>query len=236
MIRRISRYFRKHVGKMTIAFLCMAVDGAVAGVTAWLVKPVMDDVFINSDQSMLTLLPLVLVGLYLAKGVCRYAQTVIMTRVGETVVIDIRNELTEKIMLREVGYFDKNSTGDLVSRVLTDVARMRNTIPNLIQIARHVLTACGLIFVLFARDGYLTMIAFIVLPFAVWPVTRISQLMKRHSRKSQEQMGGISKVLVETFTGIEVIKAYNATDSQSARFCKEGDKLLTTRMKVAVGK
>jgi subfamily B ATP-binding cassette protein MsbA len=233
VIKRIARYFKPHKGGVFIALVCTALEGGIAGATAWLVKPVLDDIFINNDAKMLALLPVAVIFLYLIKGAARYVQTVVMMRVGESVILDVRNELMEAITRREAAYFDRESTGTLVSRVLTDVVRMRNTIPNLIQAVRYLLTAGGLIFVLFARDWFLTLIAIVVLPLIVWPIRRISLLMKRHSKKSQEQMGDLAKVLVETFSGIEVVKAFNAEKRQVARFREEGQRMLRTLLKVA---
>jgi subfamily B ATP-binding cassette protein MsbA len=207
--------------------------GGVSGATAWLVKPVLDDVFIKRDQTMLLWLPLALILLYVAKGICRYLQTYLMMRTGEMVVLEIRDNLMRSIQHREMSYFDRNDTGSLVSRIVTDVAMMRNGIPDVVRFFRELLTAIGLVVVVFTRDPMMATIALVLFPLAYFPIRRIGKLLKRYAHKSQKEMGGISKVLVESFSGIEVVKAFNWENRTVQKFRDQGLQLLKYSLKRA---
>src|SRR5204863_511077 len=94
------------------------------GLIAWLVKPVMDDIFIRRDSLMLKLIPLALLAVYVVKGLARYLQANLMASVGERVVARLRRELYTHIQSMPLAFFSDVHSADLMSRMLTDVARL----------------------------------------------------------------------------------------------------------------
>ncbi|MBI5016720.1 MAG: ATP-binding cassette domain-containing protein [Deltaproteobacteria bacterium] len=233
LIRRLGRYFRPYWGRIAFAMVCMAVVGATAGVTAWLVKPVLDDIFIRKIAWKLTVLPLAILALYLVKGVCRYFQSYTMRWVGENVIITMQHDLLVQLQHRELAFFDRNPTGALMSRVTNDVGAMQRAIPDLIQFLRQAFTVVGLLVVLFRRDWLLSLVALLIFPLAAWPVSRIGHLMRRYARKGQERIGDISNILQEAFSGIEIIKTFRCEAMEIRRFDEENYKLRALRLKSA---
>jgi subfamily B ATP-binding cassette protein MsbA len=211
----------------------MAAVGATAGVTAWLVKPVLDDIFIRHDAWKLKILPVGLLGLYLVKGGCRYLQSYLMRWVGENVVLRMRRDLLGSLQRRELAFYDRNATGSLIARVTNDVGLMQRAIPDLIQMLRQGFTVAGLLVVLFLRDWKLALVGVAVFPLAAYPVRRISLLMRRYARKGQERVGEISNVLQESFSGIEVVKTFQCEGVQVRRFDEEAEKLRRVHLKSA---
>ncbi len=233
MIRRLAAYFRPYWLHIAVSFACMAVVGSVAGATAWLVQPVLDDIFIQHDAWKLKMLPLAILVLYAVKGVCRYLQSYLMRWVGEAVVLHMRDDLMASLQYRELAFFEKNTTGALMARVTNDVGMMHRAIPDAIQLARQVITVLGLLAVLVFRDPRLAALSLVVLPLAAYPVRRISVLLRRYAKKSQERVGDLSNVLQESFSGIEVVKAFGCEDRQRDRFHAEGERLRRVRLKTA---
>ena len=199
--------------------------------SAWLVKPVLDDIFIQQDAWKLKVLPVVILVLYLVKGTCRYLQSYLMRWVGEAVVLRIRGDLHRHLQYRELAFYRRTPTGALIARVTSDVAAMHRAIPDLVQLLRQGFTAVGLLVVLFHRDWRLATLALTVFPLAAYPVRRISVLMRRYARKGQERIGDVANVLHESFSGIEVIKTFRREEREIARFRAESERLRTVRLK-----
>ncbi|MBI5446234.1 MAG: ABC transporter ATP-binding protein, partial [Deltaproteobacteria bacterium] len=233
IIPRIARYFRPHWPGLLLSMVCMGVVGGTAGVSAWLVKPVLDGIFIHKDAQKLQLLPLAILGLYLVKGVCRYAQSYILRWVGETVVLRMRVDLLANLEYRDLTFFDRNTTGHLLARVTNDVGAMQRAIPDLIQLGRQAFTVAGLIFVLFQRDWKLAGLALVIFPLAAYPMNRITVLMRRYARKSQERIGDMANILQEAFSGIEVVKIFGSEEREVARLQAEGERLRRVQLKSA---
>ncbi|NTU59897.1 MAG: ABC transporter ATP-binding protein [Deltaproteobacteria bacterium] len=233
LVRRLGSYFAVYWGRIAFSMACMAVVGATAGITAWLVKPVLDDIFIRKDAVKLTVLPLAILGLYLFKGICRYLQSYTMRWVGENVVLRMQHDLVVRLQHRELAFFDRNSTGALMSRVTNDVGAMQRAIPDLIQFFRQAFTVAGLLVVLFRRDWFLALIALAIFPVAAWPVRRIGVLLRRYARKGQARIGDISNVLQESFSGIEIVKTFRGEEAEVARFDRENWRLRSLRLKSA---
>ncbi|MEW6490511.1 MAG: ABC transporter ATP-binding protein [Thermodesulfobacteriota bacterium] len=233
LLRRLGAYFLPYWKHIAASLLCMAVVGATAGVTAWLVKPVLDDIFIRHDAWKLKILPVGLLALYLVKGGCRYLQSYLMRWVGENVVLRMRRDLLGSLQRRELAFYDRNPTGALIARVTNDVGLMQRAIPDLIQMLRQGFTVVGLLVVLFLRDWKLALVGVAVFPLAAYPVRRISTLMRRYARKGQERIGEISNVLQESFSGIEVVKTFRREGAQVRRFDEEAEKLRRVHLKSA---
>jgi len=233
LIRRLGAYFVPFWKHILFSFACMGVVGATAGVSAWLVKPVLDDIFIRQDAWKLKVLPLAILGLYLAKGVCRYLQSYLMRWVGESVVLRMRSDLLASLQRRDLAFYDRNSTGSLIARVTNDVGAMQRAIPDLIQLLRQAFTVLGLAFVLFYRDWKLALVGIAIFPLAAYPVRRISVLMRRYARKGQERIGEIANVLQESFSGIEVVKTFRCEEIQVRRFDEEAERLRRVNLKSA---
>lgn len=233
LIRRLVRYFVPYWGRILVSMACMGVVGGTAGLTAWLVKPVLDEIFVKKVAWKLTVLPLAVIGLYLVKGVCRYIQSYTMRWVGENAVLRMQHDLVVHLQYREIAFFDRNPTGALMARVTNDVGQMQRAIPDLIQFGRQTFTVIGLLSVLFYRDWRLSLVALFIFPLAAWPLSRIGKLLRRYARKGQERVGDISNILQEAFSGIEIIKTFRAEETEIGRFDEQNRRLRALRLKSA---
>jgi subfamily B ATP-binding cassette protein MsbA len=205
--------------------ICTLVVGATGGATAWLVKPVLDDVFINSNEKLLWLLPLGLLALYAAKGCGRYLQSVLMTQAGELVVLQIRNDLMRRIQYREMGFFDRNSTGILLAKIVNDVSAMQRAIPSAIMFIRQVINGVGLITVLFMRNWMLAIVAMFVFPLSAYFMRKIGIRLREYAAGMMASGALVHDVIVESFSGIEVVKTFGCEESEIKRF-SDSNKML----------
>jgi len=214
------------------AFVCMVVVSATTGLTAWIVQPVLDDIFIKKDVFMLKLLPFAVVVLYLGRGIFRYLATYTMNSIGIVVVMKIRSDLYNHLQTLSLNFFHGKRTGELMSRITSDVSLIEGSASNLLSdFIREILSMAGLIFVIFYRDWELAVIALLVFPPSLYFLVKIGEKLKRLSRKSQEKMADMASVLQENFTGIRVIKAFNKEEYESRRFSEENSRFFNLAKK-----
>jgi subfamily B ATP-binding cassette protein MsbA len=230
--RRLFTYLRPHLPVLIIGGLLALVVSAMEGATAWLVKPAMDDIFIRRDLVMLKLVPLVLLAVYVVKGVARYLQSYLMASVGEKVVAGLRRELYTHIQGMPLAFFSNVHSADLMSRVTNDVsrlARMSSTV--LVMAVRQIGTIVALIAVMFAREWLLTFSALIAFPFIAVIVRVIGKRLYKINKRAQERIAQLAVLLQEAFTGTKIVKAFGREAHERDRFDALNRRLLDLSLK-----
>ena len=208
--RLVNEYVRPHRGRLIMAVLCMAIVAGTTAANAYLMKPVFDDIFILRDKNMLFLIPMAILCIAVIKGTATYAQSVLMSYVGQQIVATIQREMFSHLMWADISYFQKTATGKLISRFNNDANMLRAAVSNvLVGIAKDTLTLIFLLGLLLYHDWALALIAFFVFPTAVYPIVKIGQRMRKVSDNTQVQMGELTTVLDETFRGARHVRAYS---------------------------
>ena len=219
LLKRVFSYSKVYWRRLVIAALASIGVGAMDGAFAWLVEPLLKKIFAEKQLFILTLLPFGILILFLFRGTCRFLNDYFMKTAGQLAVQKIRNDVYEKSMGLSLGFFNKQSTGVLMSRILNDVNTMQDGIANIITgFFRDGFSALSLLGVIFYRNWQLAIISFLVIPATVYPAQIIGKRIKRLSKMGQEKMGDISSVLQETFSGVKVIKAFGLEEREIARF------------------
>jgi subfamily B ATP-binding cassette protein MsbA len=230
--RRLLRYLRPYRGRLILAAFCMV---GVAGLTAslaYLVKPALDDIFLNKDQRMLYIIPLVVATVYILKGIFDYGQYYLMSYVGQSVIRDLRESMYLKLEEMSVGFFIRHSTGELLSRMNNDVALVQGAMTNAVTgLVRDSVTVLALVFVVFYRDYKLALIAMVIFPLAIYPLLNFGRRLKRYSRRMLVSMEDITTRLNETITGIRIVKAFAMEEYERDRFRFENQKLFNSFMR-----
>ena len=188
-----------------IGMFCVA--GGTAG-TVYIIQPLLDDIFINKDQEMLYMMPFIVVGIYTVKSIGSYIQIYYISFIGHDIVRIMRDKLLKHILKLDMSFFQKKHGGELISRVVNDINRIQGAVSNYIaDMIREFLTIVGLIGVAIYQSPELAFYGLVVLPLALWPLSRLAKKMKKLSFKSQEKNADITSHLSETFNNIELIKA-----------------------------
>ena len=217
--RQLFAYIRDQWGKLSVAVLCMIVVAGTTSATAFIVKPVLDDVFLNRNEFMLKLMPLLIVVIYLLRGAGRYGQEFLMQYIGETIIFRLRNNLYDRISDLPLTFFHTQKTGGLMSRITYDVNIIKNMVSRAVTGAlMEVFTILGLVVVIFYRDWKLALIAVFVLPAAFFPVVEFGRRVRRFSTRSQEYMSNLNAFLHETFSGNKIVKAFGMEQHEKQRF------------------
>jgi len=215
-----------------MAMGCMLVMSAGTAAAAYLLKPAIDDVFINKDVRMLKLIPAAIVIVYFFRSIAMYGQEYLMSYVGQNIIRRLRNILYNRIQDLPLSFFQKEKTGVLMSRVTNDV----NIIKAMVSIAvtgslRDCFAVVGLTFVIFYQIWQLALIAFIVLPISFYPIVIFGRKVRKVSTGCQEAMADMSSFLHETFAGNKIVKAFGMEPYEKKRFFEKTRRLLRLEMK-----
>ncbi|HEY2991960.1 MAG TPA: ABC transporter ATP-binding protein [Methylomirabilota bacterium] len=230
--RRLLPLMRPYVPVLLVGALLAIVVAAMEGAIAWLVKPAMDDIFIRRDQTMLRVIPLLLLGAYLFKGGARYGQSYLMAAVGERVIAGLRRTLYTHIQQMPLSFFADLHSAELMSRIVTDVnrlARVSSTV--LVMTLRQVLMIVALLSVMVVREWRLAVIAIVVFPFVGLAVRSIGRRLYRINKRSQEKVAELNVLLHEAFSGMKIVKAFGRESHEAERFDRVNRRLLDLALK-----
>ena len=206
------------MGRLVLAVFCMAIAaGSTAGL-AYLMEPVLDQVFLEKDRTLLIVVPVAVIVITLIRGVATYGQAVLMAFVGQRVIADLQSRVFAHILRFDLAFFQDTASGRLVSRLTNDVNMMRNAVSNaLTGMVKDSLTLLFLIGVMFEKDWKLALIACVVFPIALYPIAKIGRRMRRVSTSALNELGLFTARLNEAFQGARHVKAYNRESFEAAR-------------------
>ncbi len=231
--RRMLAYVRPYRLRLLLAMLFMIFVSSFRGAIAFLVKPALDDIFINKDVTRLAIIPALVLGAYLIRGVSEFAQSYLMQGVGQRVIRDIRDHLYRHMQSLSLSFYMKHPTGVLMSRVTNDVGIMQGAVTEAVTgLIKDVFSALFLVGVIFYRDWRMALVGLVALPLAIWPIARFGQKLRRTSIRTQEVTGGLTSHLQETISGAKLVKSFGAEEYEVDRFATRNAKLFRLSMKV----
>jgi subfamily B ATP-binding cassette protein MsbA len=255
LYRRVLELVKPYWLKLALAMLCMVFYSVLTAAQAFLVKPILDgvflkkegippfiqniivqlhleDFFLKKDVEMLRLLPFVIILLFLLKGIFNYSQSYLMNFVGLRIIADLREKLYNHLQTLSLSFFTKTPTGILISRITNDVNLIQGSVSSTITgLLKDAFTIIFLVGVVFYRDWKLAIIAFIIFPLAIIPIKEFGKRMRKFARKGQQRVGLLTTLLHETITGNRIVKAFNMEDYENRRFAEENERLFKTFLK-----
>jgi len=232
VFKRLLALAKPHSGKFFLALLCMLVVGASTSGLAFLVKPALDGIFLKKDAQMLIWIPIVVIFIYTAKGLCSYGQMVLMNYIGLRVVADLRSRLYQQIQKQSLSFFTKHPTGVLMSRITNDAGTLQGAVSDAVTtMFKDSFTLIGLIFVIFYRDWKLAVIAMFVFPLIIYPIAKFGKKMRSVATRTQITMGTLTTLLHETISGTRIVKAFGMEDYENRRFSEENERFFKLNIK-----
>lgn len=231
-IKQLIGLLRPHWRRLNFAVFCMLGASGATAATAYLIKPAMDDIFIKKNLEMLKIIPLVFLVVALINGLCQWGNDYYLKSVGLSVVADLRQSLYNHIQDMPLAFFDRTSTGLLMSRITNDVNEIQNAVTRGVTgLVRDSLSVVGLIFVVFYQDWKLASIAVFILPLAFFPLFRFGSKLRKLATKGQETMADLNVILHETFSGTRIVKAFSMEDYEKQRFSERNQRVLRYYLK-----
>jgi subfamily B ATP-binding cassette protein MsbA len=230
--RRILALIKKNSGRLVLAALCSLMISGATTAMGYLIKPVIDDIFVNRDTTGLVVLPLLVIVVFLINGLGRYGQEYFMNYVGEDIIRRLRNQLYDRIQDLSLAFFQKERTGTLMSRITNDVNILKSMVSTAVTSSlRDVATIVGLTVVIFYQNWRMAIIAFFILPVAFWPIFILGRKVRRVSTGCQEAMADLSAFLHETFAGNKIVKAFGMERHEKQRFFDQTEQLFRLEIK-----
>ncbi len=232
VFKRFKSFYKEYIPQFIIAIIGMIMASVGTAVSAWLVKPVLDYIFIQKDETLLYLLPYAIIAIYFIKSLGVYLQAYFTAYIGQDIVRRFRYNQLSNILSLDMSFFHKYRSGELMSRIMGDIERIRSIVSNLIpELVREFVTIIGLLCVVIYQSPTLALFSLIVLPAAFYPLSRLAKRMRKISRTSQETSSDITSVLSQIFSNIEIVKANNAQKKELDKFGTQNDKIFKLNLK-----
>ena len=231
LLKESVRPYLKWIGFALVGMVFVA--GATAAM-AWLMKPVINDVFVAKNKEFLLPISIAVLVTFAIKGFANYAQSVIMHYVGQRIITDTQHRLYGHLTRMDLSFFHQTPTGSLISRFTVDINMMRAAVSNaLTGIGKDFLTLIFLVGVMFIQDRYLAVIAFVVFPVAILPIVKLGQRIRKVTVSTQEEIGQFTTLLEQTIQGARVVKAYRMEEYEKGRFRKIAERVFQLVFKSA---
>jgi len=225
-------YYKDYKKQFFYAIIGMIMVSLGTSGTAYVIKPVLDDIFVNKNEDMLMLLPLAVIGLYALKGFGRFFQTYYVAYIGSDIIRRIRNKFLEHILVQDLKFFHTKHGGELLSRVSGDIGAIQAAVSSTLSVLiTETLTIFALMFVVIYQSPKLAFFSLVVLPTIIYPLSRLAKRMKKLSHQAQEKAAIIVSILSEIFNNIELIIANNAQNSKLDIFKIESKNVFHIGMK-----
>ncbi len=209
LYKRLIQNLAPYKGQVLLVLLTSVIVGALSTTPVPLVKESLDKIFVEKDYFMLKMIPLVLIGLYCVKGGLRYFQSCLIFKIGWELVAKIRMDLFMHIHKLPYGFFEKDTTGILMSRVVNDVNAMLLTLTRQVKDAlQSAVMFAGLLFWVFYLKWDWALISIFVVPFALIPVITVGRKLRYLGRRGQEILADINSTILESFSGIKIVRAF----------------------------
>ena len=232
VLKRFGPYFKDYIPHFILAFIGMGLASGGTAVSAYLVEPVLNKIFVEKNETLLYLLPCAIIAIYLLKNVGTFMQAYFTAYIGQDTIRRFREKMVENLLNLDMKFFNDFRTGELISRTTNDIERIRSIVSSIVpELIRELVTILGLLCVVIYQSPKLAFFALVVMPIAIYPISRLAKKMKKISKKSQEKTSDITSALSEIFTNIEIIKANNAQKYEHSRFVEENNKFFKLNLK-----
>ena len=232
VLKRFGPYFKDYIPHFIFAIIGMGLASGGTAVSAYFVEPVLNKIFVEKNEKLLYILPCAIIAIYVIKNIGTFMQAYFTAYIGQDTIRRFREKMVANLLNLDMDFFNEFRTGELISRTTNDIDRIRSIVSSIIpELTRESVTIIGLLCVVVYQSPKLAFFALVVMPVAIYPISRLAKRMKKISKQSQEKTSDITSALSEIFTNIEIIKANNAQEYEHSRFVDENNKFFRLNLK-----
>jgi ATP-binding cassette, subfamily B, bacterial MsbA len=233
LYRRLLRYVLPYWRIFLFSIISLVLLGATEPILPALMKPLLDGSFIEQDPTARLLIPALIIGVFLWRGIAGFAGEMALNWVAHKVVMDLRNEMFQKLVMLPASFHDNTKSGELISKLTFDVAQVAQaTTQTLTVLVRDSLAATGLLLYMLYLNWRLWLIAVLAAPVVGLIVTVVSRRLRSLNRKLQQSMGAMTEVIQETIDCQQVVKVFGGQSYEGARFRQASNQLRQYTMKI----
>jgi subfamily B ATP-binding cassette protein MsbA len=231
---RLLGYVKPYWRAFTASLLGMVVVAATEPLVPALMKPMLDGTFVHKDQAMMRMVPVVIIVIFLIRGVATFIGTYAINWVGNKLVMDLRDAMFRKLLTLPTHYYDDHATGSLISKLTFDVTQVTSAATTVVTITvRDSIVIIGLLGWLFYLNWKLTLLTLLMAPVIAFIIRVISKRMRTSSRDTQRAMGDITQVIEESVSAHKVVKLFGGQQYESSRFSEQANWVRRYAMKQA---
>ncbi len=231
---RLLRYARPYSRMFALSILGTIAAAATEPLIPALIQPLLDGSFVAKDPHSIRLMPLLMVAVFIVRGITSFIGTLAMSWIAHQVVTDLRDALFARLLALPTRYFDDHSAGSLLSRLTYDVSQvMTATTQALVALVKDGLSVIGLLGWMLYLNWKLSLLVLLITPGITIIMRLVSSRLRRLSRELQELMGGLTHVIDEVLQGHKVIKIFGGQDYERQRFHRVNNRVRQFNLKLA---
>ena len=235
LLRLYNDYTKRFVKKIILAIIFSILVAGSMSTIAWLLDPAINKIFLEKDQTLIFVIPLLIILAFTTKGLSLYFAKVIMIGVGEEVKKIIQSDMLKSFIKADTQFIENKHTGKYISNLTYDVNMITNLLSNtLLNLFKDSLTLIGLLSVMFFQNWKLSLIALIMIPFASITARTLGKRMRKVSTEAQEKSGYLTKYLIEIFKNHKLIKIFQRENYENIRADKYIEELKEKSKKIAI--
>ena len=218
ILRLYIDYTKKHLGKIIFALIFSILVAGSTSATAWLLDPAIEKIFLNKDQSLILVIPILIIIAFSTKGVSLYIAKVLMIRTSEEVKKNIQIDMLSSFIKADTEMIEDKHTGKYISNLNFDVNQITAMLSNaILNLFKDGLTLIGLLLVMFFQNWKLSLIAIIMIPIATFTAKKLGKRIKKVTTEAQEKSGDLNKYLVDLFKNHKIIKIFQRENYENER-------------------
>ncbi len=232
-IKKLLPYLKPYKYKFVISSLCMVGVSVLTAVTRWLLKPLVDRIFVSKDIKLLMWLVVLIPILYLLNGMLAYIKSYINIFIANNIVKNLREDTYKRLQEISIDYFiTKTSTGATIAKLTNDLNNiflLLSKVPTVI--VTDTLTIVGLVIVLFYLSAKFAILSLIVLPIALFPIYIFSKKLRKYSQTAQTEIANLYKNLQESISAISITKVFCQEKKEIKNFSNTNTKVYSSILK-----
>lgn len=231
--KRLWTYIRLYKAGLAVAVVALVINAVADTYMVSLLKPLLDEGFGNAESNFLRILPLIIFGMMVIRGLSGFVSTYCLSWVSGNVVMEMRRSIFNQFMHMPVTYFDKESAGGLLSRITYDSEQVAGaTSRALVSIVREGASIVGLLVLMFWNSWQLSLVLFVVAPLVAWGIGVVSKRFRKISKNMQEAMGHVTSSAEQMLKGHKVVLSYGGQKIESERFDAVSNQMRQQSMKL----
>ncbi len=231
---RVFGYVKPYIPVLIFSLVLSSATTAATLIPPYLTKELVDNVIKNGDIAGLRKIVLLLLGIYAFQAGIGAVRNFTLRITGEKIVTNLRNEVYAKAQTLPLKYYDKTSTGSVMSRINGDTQNLQNFIIRISQdVIIQVFTMIGIMAIMFAMNWKLSILSLLPVPIVVYGSRVFSKHIRPFYRRLWKRRSRISSILADTLPGIRVVKAFTSEDRAVQHFEKCGEDLLNENIRAA---
>jgi subfamily B ATP-binding cassette protein MsbA len=209
---------RKHAWGYALSFVFMGIIAATTALAAYMMKHVVDRIFVDGNYQMVWILGGALAGLFALKGAATYGQMVTLAKIGNRIIADYQRKIYDSLLAQGVSFFAERHSTEFLNRMNAGAAGARMVLDLVItSVGRDFITLVGLVIVMAVQDPVMMIFGMVTMPPAVYVVRILSRRTRQNIARQFTGTGELMKTLQETVQGVRIVKSYNLEDTMRAR-------------------